>query len=87
MKKETQELIDELLISVPIEVNYKHDIFLKETDKYAKYQTKLLKSPQYKKGGHLEGIYTELLQEKKKITLQILSVILFISQVKKSLKN
>lgn len=68
MKKETQELIDELLISVPIEVNYKHDIFLKETDKYAKYQTKLLKSPQYKKGGHLEGIYTELLQEKKKIT-------------------
>ena len=40
MKPETQELIDELLCAVPIEIDYKHDIFLRETNQYAQQSKK-----------------------------------------------
>lgn len=68
MKEETKDLIDNLLCTVPIEINYKHDIFLKETVAYAKYETKQLHAQRYVKNKKLSTKYKKLLAEKRAIT-------------------
>lgn len=75
MKPETQKLIDELLCSVPIEINYKHDIFLRETKQYAKYEKKLVKTQQ------------SLIDAKKEITFTDIKLDIIRNQGEKKLKE
>lgn len=60
-------LID-LLNSVPIEVNYKHDIFLRETQNFQQYITTNMKATKYLAGKKLNPTYKKLVDNKKEIT-------------------
>ena len=62
------KMVIELLNSVPIEVNYKHDIFLRETQNFQQYITTNMKATKYLAGKKLNPAYKKLVDNKKEIT-------------------
>lgn len=68
MKSTTVKLIKELLDSVPIEINYKNDIFLEETNNFNQYATKNM--PKYKlmNDGKLDPVYAAARKAKNNIS-------------------
>ena len=61
-------MVIELLNSVPIEVDYKHDIFIRETKNFQQYVTTSMKATKYIAGKKLNPAYDKLLKAKMQIT-------------------
>lgn len=61
-------MVIKLLNSVPIEVDYKHDIFIRETKNFQQYVTTSMKATKYIAGKKLNPAYDKLLKAKMQIT-------------------